>query len=229
MNVGQADIAKGRARAALACALLLGLCLMGLVMAAQTASAQTRPRPRPDLAPQAAPDAQNQPSAKHPKPRPAANAAPNAANAADPAPQQIGAVTKQALPRFVSLKGSEGNARRGPGPTHRIDWVFTTKGTPLMVTAEYENWRRVEDFEGFGGWVHFTLLSQSRSVLVTTDMAQFHKLPDAISPIAFQAERGVIARLLECQIDWCRVNADGQRGWAPKTALWGVKQGEVVQ
>jgi SH3-like domain-containing protein len=140
-----------------------------------------------------------------------------------------GAVTKQPLPRYVSLKGSEGNARRGPGLTHRIDWVFTTKGTPLKVTAEYENWRRVEDFEGFGGWVHFTLLSVARTVLVTTDMAQFHSVPDPNAPIAFQAERGVLARLLECHIDWCRVNAEGQRGWAPKSALWGVDPNEVVQ
>jgi SH3-like domain-containing protein len=140
-----------------------------------------------------------------------------------------GAVTNQPLPRYVTLKGNEGNARRGPGLTHRIDWVYTTKGTPLRVTAEYENWRRVEDYEGFGGWVHFTLLSVARSVIVTTDMAAFHKLPDANAPVAFQAERGVLARLLECQIDWCRVNADGQRGWVIKTAIWGVDAGEVVE
>jgi SH3-like domain-containing protein len=133
------------------------------------------------------------------------------------------------MPRYVSLKGAEGNARRGPGLTHRVDWVFTTKGTPLRVTAEYENWRRVEDFEGFGGWVHFALLSGARYVLVTQDMASFHRIPDPIAPVAFQAERGVLARLLECRIDWCRVNADGQRGWAPKAALWGVGVDEVVQ
>ena len=48
----------------------------------------------------------------------------------------FGCVTNLPLPRFVSLKGDEGNARRGPGLTHRIDWVFTRPGMPLMITAK---------------------------------------------------------------------------------------------
>jgi SH3-like domain-containing protein len=71
-----------------------------------------------------------------------------------PCQPDVGCVTNLPLPRFVSLKGNEGNARRGPGLTHRIDWVFTRSGMPLRITAEFENWRRVEDFEGAGGWVH---------------------------------------------------------------------------
>jgi SH3-like domain-containing protein len=205
---------QGRAVRLLAALLLIAGVFSTLPIA--RADAQTRPRPRPDFS--AGPDA--------PKTRPAPR--PNAA--AKPAPpKQLGAVTKQPLPRYVSLKGGEGNARRGPGLTHRIDWVFTTKGTPLLVTAEYENWRRVEDFEGFGGWVHFTLLSVARTVLITQDMAQFHTLPDPISPVAFQAERGVLGRVIECHLDWCRINADGQRGWAPKAVMWGVDSEEMIE
>jgi SH3-like domain-containing protein len=63
-----------------------------------------------------------------------------------------GSVTSLPLPRYVSLKTNEGNARRGPGLTHRIDWVFTRAGMPLRITAEFEHWRRVEDSEGVGGW-----------------------------------------------------------------------------
>ena len=208
---------------------LIALCLMlAAMIPPQTSEAQTRPRPRPDLTAQPAPQA----GAPRPAPRPedAPQGSPDGQNGqASAAPPDIGPVTKQPLPRFVSLKGAEGNARRGPGLTHRIDWVFTTKGTPLRVVAEYENWRKVEDFEGFGGWVHFSLLSVARTVIVTTDMAQFHALPDPASPVTFQAERGVLARLLECQIDWCRVNADGEKGWGPKSVMWGVRQDEVVE
>lgn len=192
------------------------------------ADAQTPPRARPELA--APPPAA--PPALAPAPRPArapiAPAQSAAPQTATPPADGKGPVTGQPLPRFVSLKGSEGNARRGPGLTHRIDWVFTTKGTPLRVTAEYENWRKVEDFEGFGGWVHFALLSGVRYALVTQDMANFHRIPDPISPVVFQAERGVLARILECSAQWCRVNADGQRGWAPKTALWGMGADEIL-
>jgi SH3-like domain-containing protein len=145
--------------------------------------------------------------------------------AADP---KKGAVTNLPIPRFVTLKGSEGNARRGPGLTHRIDWVFTTAGTPLRVTAEHENWRRVEDAEGMGGWVHYSLLSGSRSILVTRQMTDFHDAPDASAMIMFQAERGVIGKLLGCELQWCRVNIQGEKGWALKSSIWGVGPDEIL-
>lgn len=141
----------------------------------------------------------------------------------------VGCVTNLPLPRYVSLKGSEGNARRGPGLTHRIDWVFTRAGMPLMITAEYENWRRVEDAEGAGGWVHYALLSGSRTVLVTLDMAEFHHAPDDGATVVAQAEMGVVGRVLECSIDWCRVALNGPRGWVRKTSIWGVKADETIE
>jgi SH3-like domain-containing protein len=147
-----------------------------------------------------------------------------------PAPEvSRGAVTNLPLPRFVSLKKGEVNARRGPGLTHRIDWVFKRAGMPLRITAEYEHWRRVEDASGEGGWVQYAMLSGSRSVLVETDMAEFRSAADLAADVAFQAERGVIGRLLECGLDWCRVSVDGNKGWVRKQDLWGVEPDEVVE
>jgi SH3-like domain-containing protein len=138
-----------------------------------------------------------------------------------------GAVTNLPIPRFVTLKGSQGNARRGPGLTHRIDWVFTREGMPLKVTAEYEHWRRVEDVDGAGGWIHYTLLSGVRSVLVTQDMAQAFSAPDQASDVVYQSELGVIGKLLSCVPDWCRVAVEGEKGWIRKSALWGVDPAEI--
>ena len=76
---------------------------------------------------------------------------------------------------------------------------------PLRITAEFENWRRVEDFEGAGGWVHYSLLSGSRTALVTLDMAEFRDAPADDATVVAQAETGVIGRILECQPDWCRI------------------------
>ena len=142
-------------------------------------------------------------------------------------PPGVGCVTNLPVPRFVSLKGNDGNARRGPGLTHRIDWVFTRPGMPLRITAEYENWRRVEDSEGAGGWVHYSLLSGSRTALVTLDMAEFRAAPSDDATVVAQAEAGVVGRILECETDWCRIALDGQRGWVRKTAIWGVNADEV--
>lgn len=136
-----------------------------------------------------------------------------------------GPVTGLPLPRYVSLKTSEGNARRGPGLTHRIDWVFTRPGMPLRVTAEHENWRRVEDAEGAGGWVHYSLLSGVRSVLVTEDLTELLAKPDLRASVVARAEMRVVARLLECDGAWCRIARDGTRGWVRKSALWGVDEG----
>ncbi len=139
-----------------------------------------------------------------------------------------GAVTNLPLPRFVSLKTGEGNARRGPGLTHRIDWVFTLAGMPLKITAEHEHWRRVEDAEGLGGWVHYSLLSGVRTVLVIQPMTPFYSRADSGSTVVFQAEAGVVARVIECADGWCRVSVEGQKGWSPSAALWGVTADEVI-
>lgn len=151
---------------------------------------------------------------------------PGGARAAD-GHEVRGPVTNLPLPRFVSLKASEGNARRGPGLGHRIDWVFRHPDMPLQVTAEFGHWRRVEDRDGAGGWVHYTLLSGVRTVIVEEDMVELRMKPDAGAPVMAQAEAGVIARLGECVRDWCRISAGGQRGWVRKAALWGVEAQEI--
>lgn len=137
-------------------------------------------------------------------------------------PPGIGCVTRQPLPRFVSLKGAEARARRGPGSDHRVDWVYQRPGLPMKVTAEYENWRRVEDHEGVGGWMHYALLSSSRTAITTHDMAEIRSKPESGAMIVAQSEAGAILRLLECEPEWCRIAKDGVRGWLPKAALWGV-------
>lgn len=138
-----------------------------------------------------------------------------------------GPVTNLPVPRYVSLKGSEGNARRGPSLSHRIDWVFRHAGMPLRVVAEFGHWRRVEDQDGAGGWVHYSLLSGVRTAIITTDMAELRSRADTNATVLARAEAGAIVRLHECNIDWCRVSGGGEKGWVPKTSLWGVDPEET--
>ena len=138
-----------------------------------------------------------------------------------------GAVTNLPLPRFVSLKASEGNVRRGPSLEHRIDWVFRHRDMPLRVTAEFGHWRRVEDNEGQGGWIYYSLLSGVRTVMIEADGTALRTRPDAEAPVVAEAEAGVIGRLGECLPDWCRVSAGGEKGWVAKAALWGVGPEEI--
>jgi SH3-like domain-containing protein len=138
-----------------------------------------------------------------------------------------GTVTNLPIPRYVSIKTDECNVRRGPSLSHRIDWVFQRKDMPVEITAEHGHWRRVRDRDGAGGWVHYSLLSGVRTVIVETDMLDLHIGPDPETPVNARLETGVIARLGECDPDWCRLTAGGYRGWAPKSALWGVDADEL--
>lgn len=138
-----------------------------------------------------------------------------------------GAVTNLPLPRYVSLKSDDSNVRRGPSLSNRIDWVLMRPGMPLQLTAEYGHWRKIEDQDGAGGWVHYALLSGVRTVLVEEDMLQIYARPDLQSPVKAAFELGVIARLGSCEADWCQISSGGYRGWAQKTALWGVTPDEV--
>jgi len=143
------------------------------------------------------------------------------------AEQARGPVTNLPLPRYVSLKAAEGNVRRGPSLSHRIDWVYKRRAMPLRITAEHGHWRRVEDRDGMGGWVHYSLLSGARTVIVEKDMLQLRARPDTTAPVTAALEAGVIARLGKCGPEWCRLRSDGFRGWVPKSRLWGVAPGEI--
>jgi SH3-like domain-containing protein len=154
---------------------------------------------------------------------------PAAEQASAPVEQNVrGAVTNLPLPRFVSLKATEANARRGPSLSHRIDWVFKLRGYPLEVIAEYGHWRRVRDFEDATGWVHYSLISGARTALVQHDTVDLHVRPDLSSRLTAQAEKGAILRLLECTPDWCKASAEGHKGWLQKAGLWGIRSDEVL-
>jgi SH3-like domain-containing protein len=98
---------------------------------------------------------------------------------------------------------------------------------PLVVTAEHGHWRRVQDIEGAGGWVHYSLLSGSRTVIVTADMLPLNMRAEADTAMVAQLELGVVAELQKCSPDWCRISAGGYKGWVQKDNIWGVAADEI--
>lgn len=140
---------------------------------------------------------------------------------------RVGSETSLPLPRFVSMKAEEGNVRRGPSTAHRIDWVFQRRHMPVQIVAEHGHWRRVVDRDGAGGWMHYSLLSGNRTVIVTRDLAPLHKKPSGEAKIEAYAEYGVVAELEECSAGWCEVTVSGQSGWTQTGNLWGLDQAEA--
>ncbi|TVQ57051.1 MAG: aspartyl-trna synthetase [Rhodobacteraceae bacterium] len=154
--------------------------------------------------------------------------APISAPATQPAETRPGPVTNLPLPRFVSLNVDRANVRRGPGLTHRIDWVFLRRDAPLEVVAEHGHWRKVRDQDNADGWVHHSLLRGRRTAVITSAPdVELRAEPAVSARVVARAEAGVIARVLSCAPLWCRVEAGGVRGWAPKTDLWGVRADET--
>lgn len=133
-----------------------------------------------------------------------------------------GNVTGLPIPRFVSIKSNKVNVRRGPNSTYQIDWVYTRSGVPLKVTAEYENWRRIEDFQGEGGWVHSRLLSGKRFVIFLDNKSILKRKPNRKSPAVAIIEKGVIARLVSSMGEWSEIAIEGQSGWVLNKSLWGT-------
>ena len=140
-----------------------------------------------------------------------------------------GPVTNLPLPRFVSLRAETANARRGPSLEQRVDWEFVGRGLPLEVTGEYGHWRRVQDSEGYGGWIHHSLLSGQRTALVRADApVPLHAGPNDASAVRAMAEPGVVGRLEACREAWCEIAAGGVDGWLPRAVLWGVGPDEAI-
>jgi SH3-like domain-containing protein len=137
------------------------------------------------------------------------------------------------VPRFVSLKTDRVNVRGGPDKDHDVAFIYTRVGWPVEVTAEFENWRRVRDFDGSEGWVYHSLLSGKRTAAVhlkaKTDLAPLHLKPDAQSAVTAQLQSGVLGSIKQCTGNWCRLVGDGYDGWIEQNRLWGVYPDEKIE
>jgi SH3-like domain-containing protein len=118
--------------------------------------------------------------------------------------------------------------RTGPGKRYPLKWEITRKGIPVEVISEFEQWRKIRDFQGEEGWVFQTMLSGARAVVIQSK-AQILRKSDSTSsrPIA-KLEVGVVAKLRSCTKEWCNVEKDELEGWLPRTSVWGVYSNESV-
>jgi SH3-like domain-containing protein len=162
----------------------------------------------------------------------------SAAWAADPAVTgsiATGSISGLPVPRFVSLKPSKVNVRAGPTKDNDVTWVYTHAGLPVEVTAEYENWRRVRDWEGAEGWVYHSLLSGRRTAIVIPQASAkdaplpLHADADGHSRVVARLQPGVLGTVKRCTGAWCRLTGAGYDGWIEQDRLWGVYPNEKVE
>ena len=132
------------------------------------------------------------------------------------------------VPRFVSLKSDKVNVRSGPNKDQEVRWVYTRAGMPVEVTAEFENWRRIRDWEGAEGWVYHSLLSGRRSAVVVPtlkdDIVPIYEKGDAQSGVVAKLQSGVLGQLKTCS----EFNGKNFSGWIRQERLWGAYPNEKV-
>ena len=137
------------------------------------------------------------------------------------------------MPRFVSLKSDQVNVRAGPAKDHDVNWVYTRAGLPVEITAEFENWRRIRDWEGAEGWVYHSLLSGKRTAVVVpkakTELVPLYDKPDAQAAMTARLQPGVLGTVKRCNGTWCRFAGNGFDGWIEQDRLWGVYPNEKVE
>jgi SH3-like domain-containing protein len=150
-------------------------------------------------------------------------------------PIATGSVSGLPVPRFVSLKADRVNVRNGPNKDQEVGWVYTRAALPVEITAEFENWRRIRDWEGAEGWVYHSLLSGRRTALVTPqakasrELLPLHERPDAHSTVTARLQPGVLGTVKQCEGGWCRIFGDGFDGWIEQQRLWGVYPNEKLE
>ena len=148
---------------------------------------------------------------------------------AEPAFAQAGRSTGLPLPRFVSLAAERVNVRFGPGKRYPVNWMFARKGLPVEIIEEFDTWRKIRDHDGEEGWVHASLLSSRRTIMVIGEVRSLRRTPSTDAREVLRAEPGVIGDLFDCEETWCRVEIEGRRGWLQRSEFWGTRPGEIVR
>ncbi len=158
-------------------------------------------------------------------------ASPPAAVAAGEPP--AGAVSGREIPRFVSLKSDRVNVRAGPNKDQEVRWVYTRAGMPVEITAEFENWRRIRDWEGAEGWVYHSLLSGKRTAVVVPtlkdELVPLYESSEPDAPVVASLQSGVLTQIKSCNRKWCQVSGKNFSGWIVQERLWGAYPNEKVE
>jgi SH3-like domain-containing protein len=129
---------------------------------------------------------------------------------------------KLPIPRFVTLNADEVNLRTGPGLRYPVVLVLKKDGLPVQIVKEFDVWRQVADKDGDKGWVHKSMLSGKRAVIVTGPSQTLYKAADAGSKPVVKLEPGVIAGLDHCEREWCYLKIASYKGWIKRDKVWGV-------
>tara|TARA_B100000686_G_C16009577_1_gene580620 strand:- start:79 stop:528 length:450 start_codon:yes stop_codon:yes gene_type:complete len=121
---------------------------------------------------------------------------------------------------FLMLKNNKVNVRYGPSLDDPIKYIYKKIYLPVQVIDKKENFRRIIDYKKNSGWIHWTQLIKSKSVITTSSKILFKKPTKYSKPIA-KIEKGRLLIVKKCKKNWCNIQTDQFSGWINKTNIWG--------
>tara|TARA_S200000501_G_C20515725_1_gene609027 strand:- start:46 stop:609 length:564 start_codon:yes stop_codon:yes gene_type:complete len=142
---------------------------------------------------------------------------------------EVGKETGLEIPRYVSLKSNDANIRVGPSTNYPIIIKYIQKSYPLKILEEYDDWRKIEDFNKNNGWIHKSLISGNRTGIILSNNDDKIKVYNTIEgKMIGNIGAGNIISINKCKIDWCSISIDEYKGWILKKNIWGVEDTETI-
>ena len=121
---------------------------------------------------------------------------------------------------FLMLKNNKVNVRYGPSFDYPIKYIYKKKQLPVQLIDKKENFRRIIDHKQNSGWIHWTQLTKSKS-LITTSRKILFKNPTKYSKPLAKLDTGRLLLIEKCEKNWCNVKTDQFSGWVDKNNVWG--------
>jgi|TARA_B100000767_G_C19760475_1_gene534925 SH3-like domain-containing protein len=122
--------------------------------------------------------------------------------------------------KFLSLKKNKVNVRYGPGKNHAIKYIYRKINLPIKQIDKKENWRRIVDLKNNSGWIHWSQLKPSNSIIILKDKILFKERSNFSKPIA-RLGKGRLLIIKGCEGGWCNIVTDDFSGWVKSDNIWG--------
>ena len=132
----------------------------------------------------------------------------------------LGIQILNAKENFLSLKKNKTNVRYGPGLDYPIKYIYRKVNLPVKQIDKKENWRRVVFLDNNSGWIHWSQLKPSNSIIAIEKKVLFKKPSNFSEPLA-KLEKGRLLVIKKCEKKWCSITTGKYVGWVKIKNIWG--------
>jgi len=132
----------------------------------------------------------------------------------------LGVQLLNAEEKFLSLKKNKTNVRYGPSLDYPIKYIYRKANLPVKQIDIKENWRRVVFFDNNSGWIHWSQLKPSNSIIAIEEKILFKKPTNFSKPLA-KLEKGRLLVIKKCEEEWCNIKTNEYTGWINTKNIWG--------